>query len=377
MRKHYNKTAIVIGAGIAGLASARQLANQGFQVTVYERHPKAVGASIRNFGMVWPIGQASGEAYQCAIRSRDIWKEIGEKSGLWHEQVGSLHLAYNEKEMTVLEEFVEMYGQERNCSILSPRQCLSKSPAVNKKGLLGALWSNEEVIVDPREAIQQIANYLEEQMGVEFKWSTIVQRIENSIVYYGNGQKQEADIIVVCSGADFETLYPELYSSLPITKCKLQMMRLEAQPEGWRIGPALCGGLSLLHYDSFLSTPSSGKLREWVEGKMDIYLKLGIHVMVSQQGSGELTIGDSHEYGLSLDPFDRQYTNHLILEYLQQFSHFKNNHLKESWNGIYAKMTDGRSYLFEKPEENVRIFNALGGAGMTLSFGLTEKLLDF
>lgn len=377
MKQQHHKTAIVIGAGIVGLASARQLSNQGFQVTVYERNIKAVGASIRNFGMVWPIGQASGEAFQCAIRSRDIWKEIGEKSGLWHEQVGSLHLAYNEKEMAVLEEFVDMYGHERNCSILTPKQTLTKSPAVNSNGLLGALWSNEEVIVDPREAIHQIANYLEEQIGIEFKWNTGVHVIENSTVYYGDNQKQEADVIVVCSGADFETLYPKLYTSLPITKCKLQMMRLEAQPQEWRIGPALCGGLSLLHYDSFLSTPSSGKLREWVESEMDIYLKLGIHVMVSQQGTGELTIGDSHEYGLSLDPFDRQHTNHLIFQYLKQFSRFKNNQLKESWNGVYAKMTDGRSYLFEKPEENVRILNALGGAGMTLSFGLTEKLLNF
>jgi phytoene dehydrogenase-like protein len=49
------KNAIVIGAGIVGLATARALALKGFAVRVYERNYKASGASVRNIGMIWPI----------------------------------------------------------------------------------------------------------------------------------------------------------------------------------------------------------------------------------------------------------------------------------------------------------------------------------
>lgn len=367
-----NKKAIVIGAGIVGLASARALALQGYSVVVFERSQRAVGASIRNFGMVWPVGQPAGDSYDWAIRSRDVWKDIALKGDMWHEQVGSMHVAYSENELDVLEEYVSLHGADRNCKMLNKEEALFRSDAVNPDGMLGALWSGEEVIVDPREAIAQVALYLQEQLDVQFIWGTSIQAIEKDKVYFSDTKQAQADLIVVCSGADFETLYPELYRSFDITKCKLQMMRLSAQPDNWRIGPALCGGLSLLHYGAFTQTSAASALQTWAEKEMPEYLKYGIHVMVSQQGNGELTVGDSHEYGWCPDPFDRQYINDLILKYLAQFSRFKADTLSQSWNGVYAKMTNGQNHLFHKISDHVYLLNALGGAGMTLSFGLAE-----
>ncbi|MBS1502534.1 MAG: FAD-dependent oxidoreductase, partial [Bacteroidetes bacterium] len=101
----------------------------------------------------------------------------------------------------------------------------------------------------------------------------------------------------------------------------------------------------------------------------------GIHVMVSQNGSGELTIGDSHEYGLVHDPFDKEFINRMITDYLQTFAIFKDWKLLQSWHGIYPKMTDGRTELILEPEEGITIINGLGGNGMTLSFGLCEEYI--
>src|ERR1700753_2434665 len=96
------KNAIVIGAGIVGLAAARALAIRGYTVTVFERNERAVGASIRNFGMIWPIGQPTGALYERAMLSRSIYKEICTEAGIWHDEVGSLHLAYHGDELQVI-----------------------------------------------------------------------------------------------------------------------------------------------------------------------------------------------------------------------------------------------------------------------------------
>lgn len=371
-----SRSAIVIGAGIVGLATARALAAQGFSVKVFDRTNRAVGASIRNFGMIWPIGQPAGKMYDRAVRSRNVWKEIAPIADFWHEPAGSLHLAYHPDEWQVLQELYEVFRQEgRPVRLMDKAAITASSPAVKAEGLLGGLHSADEVIVDPREAIGNLPGWLSEQYKVEFFWGKCVSYISDQIVYIGNEEEYEADLVFICNGADFETLYPEQFAEQPVTKCKLQMMRLVSQPDDWRIGPALCGGLSLIHYNSFKAAPSLAQLKDRYAAEMSDYLQWGIHVMVSQNGRGELTVGDSHEYGLTHDPFDKDFINRMILDYLRRFACFRDWSVTETWNGVYAKLTDGEADLFFSPEPYVYVINGVGGAGMTLSFGLAEELV--
>lgn len=367
------QSAIVIGAGIVGLATARALALQGYGVTVIERTEKAIGASIRNFGMVWPIGQPDGKLYNRALRSRQIWKEIADSIGLWYEEAGSLHVATETDEWQVLQELHHHFsGNGRNTQLLSPDQISQKFSGIQTQRLLGGLYSDTELIVDPREAISSIPAYLEEYLDVTFLWQKQVNRVETGRVYLGQ-QVLQADLICICSGADFETLYPEMFANTDITRCKLQMLRYLSDKADQRIGTSVCGGLSLIHYQSFQSAPSLAALKKRYETEMTEYLKWGIHVMVSQNSGGELTVGDSHEYGHTLDPFDRAEINRLIMDYLDRFMITEDWKLVQSWNGIYPKMTNGQTEVLLNPESGVYILNGLGGAGMTLSFGLAEE----
>lgn len=368
-------TAIVIGAGIVGLATARALALKGYRVTVIERNYKAVGASIRNFGMIWPVGQPEGNLYERALRSKSIWKNICDGAGIWYNESGSLHLAYDEDEWTVLKELYEVFYKDRPVQLLSKQETATVCAAAATQNLLGAFYSKDEMIVNAPDAIAAMPEYLTEKYGVEFLWGKCVSYISETTAYVGNAQTYEADVIFICSGADFETLYPEEFAALPLTKCKLQMMRLANQTNGWKMGAALCGGLSLIHYNSFKAAASLQQLKHRYENEMPEYLEYGIHVMACQNNLEQITVGDSHEYDPTPDPFDRNTINQLILDYLQKISCFKGSQVIQSWNGIYPKLTNGDTDIFLSPEQGVYILNGLGGAGMTLSFGLAEEII--
>ncbi|MEO6289093.1 MAG: FAD-dependent oxidoreductase, partial [Ginsengibacter sp.] len=246
-----NNSAIVIGAGIVGLATARALSLKGFEVTVIERSGKAVGASIRNFGMIWPIGQPDGMMYNRAIRSRNIWAEIADEAGFWKDECGSMHLAYHQDEWQVLQELNEVFKSSgRSVSLKSPSEITQKIKGVNTENLMGALFSETELIIDPREGIAALPAYLSRKYNVHFVWNKNVNAVETNKVWMGE-EFLQADLVCICSGADFETLYPEKFYELKITKCKLQMMRFVNKDADFRIGTSLCGGLSLIHYESF------------------------------------------------------------------------------------------------------------------------------
>lgn len=368
-------SAIVIGAGIVGLATARALAIKGYKVKVFERNPQAVGASVRNFGMIWPVGQPDGVLYERARRSANIWKEVCREGHIWHDKVGSLHVATTQLEADAMQSLAESYGYSRSLQWLDAGRARKKSAYINPDKLMGALWSPHEMIVEARESIPAIAALLREKYHVEIIHTTAITSIHERKVYAGK-RHWNADIIFVCSGVDFETLYPELFYKLEITKCKLQMLRLQELPENQRLGPALCGGLSLTHYKGFEISPLVAELKEYYQQNMPDYPKWGIHVMACQNPHGEITVGDTHEYGWHHDPFDKAHLNNLVMDYLATFTTLAGQPIVQTWHGIYAKMTNGDTEMVNQVDKQVYVVNGLGGAGMTLSFGLAEELVS-
>ena len=80
---------LVVGGGILGLGTAIAAVRRGLKVVVCERDEVARGASVRNFGMVWPIGQPPGEDLQAALRSRQLWGELAAEAGFRCAATGS------------------------------------------------------------------------------------------------------------------------------------------------------------------------------------------------------------------------------------------------------------------------------------------------
>ena len=367
----------VIGAGILGLAHAYILARGGKRVVLFERNVRPCGASIRNFGMLWPIGQPAGEMHALAIRSREIWLDALVAAKLSYRPTGSLHVAHRVDEADVLREFAEVGpAAGYRCEWLNAQATLEKSGAVQPIDLQGSLWSDTELTVDPREVVVEFPKYLQEA-GVELRYGSPVRRIELPLVEAisaNGGQKDtwEVDAAIVCGGDDFETLYPDVFASTGLTRCKLQMMRTAPQPGHWKLGPALASGLTLRFYKAFSICKTLPALRARIAAEKTEYDRWAIHLLASQTADGAITLGDSHEYGRDVDIFNKSFLDDLILREAAIFLRLPSWTIAERWYGVYSLHPE-RPFFEAEPAAGVRIVTAPGGSGMTLSFGLAER----
>lgn len=367
----------VVGAGIMGLAHAWSAAQRHCKVTVYDRSPRASGASIRNFGMIWPIGQAAGEFREAALESRRRWLELGEVAGVWVNPCGSIHLAHRPDEWVVLQEFAAQapaLGYE--CELLSAAQVEERTPAANPAGLLGGLYSPSELCVNPRVAVRQIPGWLAERFGVRFLFQTEVRRLAECTggveLETARGELAQYDAAIVCNGADLQTLFPALFAGHHLKLCKLQMLKTLPQAGGWKLGPHLASGLTLRHYKSFEICPSLPGLAQRIAAETPELDRFGIHVMAAQNDAGEIVLGDSHEYDDQIEPFDKQQIDDLILRELRRVIRLPDWTIAERWHGLYTKHAV-QKVLVAKPLACVHVSTAVGGAGMTLAFGLAER----
>ncbi len=366
----------VVGGGIVGLAFAWEAARRGKSVVLFERDGTAKGASVRNFGMVWPVGQRPGEDYRRALVSRGRWLELRERAGVWAAECGSVHAVYEADEDAVLREFAAAApGLGVACEYVEAADAVTRFPALRPDGLEGVLYSPAELCVDPRQAVAALPGFLREAHGVTTRFGVAVTAVDMPRVRTAGGEAWHVGRCFVCGGADFETLFPDVYAAAGVVRCKLQMMRTAPQPGGWRLGPHVAGGLTLGHYKGFEGCPSLAAVKRRHAARYPEHTKYGVHVMASQNHLGEVVIGDSHEYGADAPPFDSPAVDDLILSYLRGLVRLPDWTVAARWHGVYVKHPTA-SYVTAEPQPGCHVVTAPGGAGMTLSFGTAAAWWD-
>jgi glycine/D-amino acid oxidase-like deaminating enzyme len=66
----------------------------------------------------------------------------------------------------------------------------------------------------------------------------------------------------------------------------------------------------------------------------------------------------------------------MILESLAEFTNLPPLAISKRWQGIYLKSTKGVTQVVLRPQENVTMITAMGGLGMTLSWGLARRTVQ-
>lgn len=320
--------------------------------------------------MVWVVGQANEDLENLAIESREHWKRAATELGFWVKQVGSLHLAYQPLEDVVLREFLEISEGRHGRRLLKPEDVAVICPYVRQRGLISAMHSPTEVVVDPREAVHAAAVALLD-LGVEIRFGATVKSIEPGCIKLMDGTEVPAAKIVVCAGPEIQQLMPEQSKAAGLVPVHLQMLRLRPL-EGQHLGIHLCSGLTLGHYANFRTCPSLLELRALHKELWPVQVERGIHILVSEHPDGSITVGDSHRYGPEEPVYREESIDEAILTAFDEFLPRNKYEVSQRWLGCYNTHPTA-PYWEAEVEPGVWALN-LFGTGMTLSFGVTGRL---
>jgi len=360
----------VVGAGIVGLATALAGARRGLRVVVIDRDAQTNGASVRNFGLVMVTGQERGSMWARARRSREVWREVADAAGIPIVHTGLWMTARRPESVGVLEAFMAT-EMAAGCRLLSPAEARRRCPQLAAPEMAAVLESTFELRVESREAIPRLAAWLASQHDVAFMRNTAVRVIDMPSVHTSRGRVQ-ADRVAVCPGDDFNGLYPERLGFYPLTRCKLQMLRL-ADP-GFKLPGALMSDLGLGRYLGYADLQAAAPLKARLAVEQADHLKHGIHLIVVQSADGSLVVGDSHHYASTPDPFSHEEVDALILDEFRSALGIEPPPTIERWIGTYASATD-RPVLIDEPEPSVRLAIVTCGAGASTAFAIGEELI--
>lgn len=357
---------LVVGAGVVGLGHAMHAVARGARVTVVERNPRALGASVRNFGHGCVTAQ-DGDALRFAVAARRHWLRAAADAGFWIRDAGTVVVARADDEYAVLEDFHAERGDD--VVLLDAAGVKDRVPVT--EDVVGGAWLPLDLRVDPREAVASIAAWLATR-GVTFHWSTSVHGIEGEVVRTSRGDLH-ADKVVVAVGHDVDRLYPGIASDHGVRRCSLHMLELD-DPMRTVVDPAVLTGWSLLRYDGFAVSPALEQVRARFEATEPAGLEAGLNLMFTQRPSGEIVFGDTHDYGEFVSPFRAERRDEFLLEQARHLFGIQTPRVRARWRGVYASAPD--NFLIGSPASNVRVVSVTSGIGMTTGFGLAEQVIE-
>jgi FAD dependent oxidoreductase TIGR03364/phosphonatase-like hydrolase len=371
----------IIGGGVLGVFHAYHALNRGLKVVLMEQDATPQRATARNFGQVVPSGM-NAKWQRFGRQSLDIYKEIQKKADISVRQNGSIYIASNAEELTLIHELAEINEVNGYPSQLwTANQCLAKYQGLKADYVVGGLFFPDEISLEPRRAVAQIIEYLLMHDHFDYFSNTLIEDIApsaNTMYLFATNQMRFcAEQVIICNGADFKSLYPEVFAQSDLEAVKIHMMETEDQPSQ-RLHGNILTGLSIRRYEAFSECPSWASVKAKEDAK-SLAKAYGVHILFKQTTSGSVIIGDSHEYADAAVAdhlgFDiRMDMQNFILEEAKQIFDLENWQIKRHWYGVYAQCKE-QDVFTHTIDDRVRIVTGIGGKGMTASAGYAETTI--
>jgi FAD dependent oxidoreductase TIGR03364 len=358
---------VVVGGGIVGTAHALIARRHGHDVLHLERDAEPRSATVRNFGLVWVSGRAVGAELDLALRARELWEDLGAAApDIGFRPDGSITLARLPEEVRVLEEVANRSDADaRGFRLLSADQVRARNPALRGE-LLAGLFCERDAVVEPGRALPALREHLLRGGGYAFQGGRTVTEVHPGHVTDHLGVRHQADLVLVCPGAETQGPMAHLLVDAPLRRVRLQMA--ETEPLGERLTTSIADGDSLRYYPAF-RVPALTRLPP----PEPVVARHQLQLLVSQRATGALTIGDTHDDD---EPFDfaiDEEPYHHLLDRLEGLLGRPAPPLVRRWTGVYSQALDEAICWRRQVQPGVWVVTGPGGRGMTLAPAIAEE----
>jgi hypothetical protein len=129
-----------------------------------------------------------------------------------------------------------------------------------------------------------------------------------------------------------------------------------------------------VRYRGYGALPEARALEAKLRIEQPRHFENGVHLIVAQGADGGLIVGDSHHYDALPGPFAPATAEEDILDEFVRATGREAPPVLERWVGVYAS-ADDRTYLIDKPEDDVRLVIVTSGTGASTGFGIAEKTI--
>ena len=205
----------VVGAGVTGLAVARELAARGVSVAVVERERIAAGASGVQPG---GVRQQWGTRIACRLARESVafWREANERLDprmpLELRACGYLFVAESGHTLDRLRANVALQNEEGIPSrIVGPDEAAALVPGLEQSALTGAAWCAEDGYFDrPQAVVEAFAQ------GIDIHHAEVTHLRRDGSGWIAGPLTAEA--VVVAAGVHTPTLLAPLGIELPIVR---------------------------------------------------------------------------------------------------------------------------------------------------------------
>ena len=231
--------AIIVGAGIAGLAIGWRLAQAGAEVEIYDRGLAGRGATWAAAGMIAPgaeLKDESEELAEFARRSRAAWPgfaaelEAESACAIGYSEPGSLIMAFDDARAQALElRADELASSGVEAEWLAPAPLCRRQPLLSAE-LRGALHIPGDAQVDNRLAGEALRIALARRKvavheNTEIRGLLIAdERVRGVMCSSG---AVSGDAVIIASGAWLNAFGGEAAELPPVTPVKGQMVAVE------------------------------------------------------------------------------------------------------------------------------------------------------